>query len=133
MADDNGVDNGVSGRLGDVSGRLGDVSGRLGDISGRLGDVSGRASSDQVEDSLFSDRQTDNFQSVEKRVKRVEVEIVMLLRWVSAQFRIIEQGLTTDSNKDEIKTLQGQLSTISQRVTQVEDRLDKITPMPPAP
>ena len=116
----------VSGRLGDVSGRLGDVSGRLGDVSGRLGDVSGRASSDDVQDCLFEDRQADRRRYVESRLFRVENEVVLVMRWVAAQLQMLKEGMQSDDTADQIRSVAEQATRIQDRVEALERGLQEL-------
>jgi hypothetical protein len=123
-------DNEVAGRLGDVSGRLGDVSGRLGDVSGRLGDVSGRAGLDELEEALFMDREADKLRYTEARIRRLETEVVLVVRWANAQF------LTRDTSLGgEIKDLQKELDRrtddLDNRVTTLDRRVRELATKPP--
>src|SRR5215813_12375162 len=93
----NNVQGTIDGRIGDISGRLGDISGLLGDISGRLGDISGRATSADVQDCLLEDRKADTVRFIERRLARIESEILLVVRWVNAQIQL-SQGATTSSD-----------------------------------
>jgi hypothetical protein len=133
MPDDNEVAGrlgDVSGRLGDVSGRLGDVSGRLGDVSGRLGDVSGRSGVDEVEEALFMDREADQLRYNEARIRRLEREIVLIMRWANAQFLTRDTSLGGEV-KDLQKELDRRTDDFDNRLTALDRRIRELVTKPP--
>ncbi|MFZ0063233.1 MAG: hypothetical protein WAL47_14475 [Pyrinomonadaceae bacterium] len=123
-------DNEVAGRLGDVSGRLGDVSGRLGDVSGRLGDVSGSAGVGEVEDALLLDREADRAQCTEARIRRLETNLVLIVRWVNMQ--LLKNAATVGREVGQaLKLRDDRLNQFDERLRAVEKQLRELATKPP--
>lgn len=123
----------IEGRLGDISGRLGDISGRLGDVSGRLGDISGRASSTDVQDCLMDDREADKLRFIERRLARIESEIILVVRWVNAQLQLKGANSGGDALEQEVSRIKDSVGELTSRVTNIENKLAQAPPSQPTP
>lgn len=101
------------GKIGDVSGKVGDVSG-LG-VEGKVGDVSGAATFDDVQRLLFEDRRNEGLGCLERKVDRLQFEVLALARWLDLRIRAIESKIEThttdiDNIRDNIEKLEGKVS-----------------------
>jgi hypothetical protein len=122
---------GLSGRVGGLSGRVGGLSGKVGGLSGRVGGLSGK-SLEEIHGLMLQDRDSGKVECLERRVDRLEDELLAIAEWLDERLRIIEENMPDDLKrilaiKDEnlndlAATVQDSLDQLDERVTKLEPR-----------
>jgi hypothetical protein len=121
-------------------GKIGDVSG-LG-VEGKIGDVSGDATFDEVQALLLQNRHAEGIDCLERKVDRLQFEMLAIARWLDLRLRLIEDQTETiqqsvDNHALVLAGHEGRITNLEQGSGEVQkalrkhqERLDKVDPPP---